>query len=92
MKNEGLIRHRQMKVTKEKAAGDKAVAQIGILVFLVTIQIFAGALWVLFFFGGRWFNNFPNTPAWWELSAFSAVTVFIRVWSQAFLRRESPRP
>lgn len=50
MKNEGLIRHRQMKVTKEKAAGDKAVAQIGILVFLVTIQIFAGALWVLFFF------------------------------------------
>lgn len=92
MKNDGLIRHRQMKVSNEKSAGGKAVAQIGILVFLVTIQIFAGALWVLFFFGGRWFNDFPDTPAWWELSAFSTVIVFIRVWSQAFLRRESPRP
>ena len=91
MKNDGLIRHRQMKVSNEKSAGGKAVAQIGIFVFLVTIQIFAGALWVLFFFGGRWFNDFPDTPAWGELSAFSAVIVFIRVWSQAFLRRESPR-
>ena len=82
MKNEGLIHHRQTELLNSKQSNG-----VGLLIFLLSIQVFAGAGWVLFFLFRRWGITEIN-PEWWELSLFSVIIIFLQIWTRsAFVQR-----
>lgn len=81
MKNEGLIHHRQTELLNSKKS-----TGVGFLVFLLSIQVFAAAGWVLFFLCRRW-GITAIKPEWWELSLCSMVFIFLQLWMRAAVVR-----
>ena len=82
MKNEELIRHRQLLESKDL---NKGLLHVGLLAIILTVLIWSAVAWVVFFFARRW-DLIDLNPKWYEINAISASFVFTRVWTTSIFK------
>ena len=82
MKNEDLIRHRQLLESKDL---NKGLMGVGILAIIFTVLIWSAVAWVVLFFARRW-DLIELNPKWYEINAISACFVLARVWTTSIFK------